>query len=237
MVAVRYPAADRWPAPPGSSALFSLSWCGRAERIMVPRIRAESIEEHKALTRRQILGAAQELFRTYGYLDTSLGDVAAHVGVGRTTLYEYFADKEDLVCSLVEETLPEVIAEMIAGVPAELSPTERLAELALRMVGFVATDPSLGTILHEDVPKLSPRARFRVREAHGDFAAEFMRIYREGVAAGELRSLPPDLAGRFLQDVIMSAAGSLIALDDPKQRLPEVADSMVDFMLHGLSLD
>jgi hypothetical protein len=62
-----------------------------------------------------------------------------------------------------------------------------------------------------------------------------MRIYTEGVGSGALRPYPPDLAGRFLQDLMMSAARSLIALKEPTDRLPEVTRSMVDFMLHGLS--
>lgn len=203
----------------------------------MPRIRAANIEEHKAQTRREILDAAQELFHRDGYLDTSLGDVANHVGIGRTTFYEYFTDKEDLLCSLVEATLPEIIEDIIASVPRELSPTERLSQLTGRMVEFVSTDAMLGRILHTDASRLSPSAQLRVRAAHGEFAAEFMRIYMEGVAAGSLRPLPPDLAGRFLQDLMMSAARSLMSLEDPTQRLPEVTQSAVEFMLHGLALD
>ena len=41
---------------------------------------------------------------------------------------------------------------------------------------------------------------------HSEFANEFMRIYMEGVASGTLRPYPPDLAGRFLQELMMSAA-------------------------------
>ncbi len=203
----------------------------------MPRIRAANIEEHKEMTRRQILDAARELFRVEGYHQTSLGDVANHVGIGRTTFYEYFTDKEDLLCSLVEETLPEIIEGLISAVPPDLSPAERLSELAKGMVEFVSTDAMLGRVLHTDASRLSPRAQLRVRAAHGEFAAEFMRIYQEGVATGTLRSLPPDLAGRFLQDLMMSAARSLIALQDPTQRLPEVVDSMVSFLLHGLVID
>ena len=104
------------------------------------------------------------------------------------------------------------------------------------MVEFVSTDAMLGRVLHTDASRLSPKAQRRVRAAHGEFAAEFMRIYQEGVDSGYLRRLPPDLAGRFLQDLMMSAARSLIALEDPKQRLLEVTNIMVDFLLHGLAL-
>ena len=203
--------------------------------IIVPRIRAANIEEHKELTRGQILEAAQELFQSEGYLDTSLGDVANRVGIGRTTFYEYFTDKEDLLCSLVEATLPEIISEIIGAVPRDVGPAEQLSVLATRMVEFVSTDAMLGRILHTDASRLTPAAQLRVRATHSEFANEFMRIYMEGVGSGTLRPYPPDLAGRFLQELMMSAARAVIGLKEPSDRLPEVTRSMVDFMLHGLS--
>ena len=201
----------------------------------MPRIRASSIKEHKELTRRQLLDSAQELFRIQGYEGTALGDVAALVGVGRTTIYEYFRDKEDLLASLVEETLPALIEDVVSSVSRGQPAGDQLAELASGMVEFVAIEPTLGVLLHTAVPSLSPDAQQRVRDAHEGLAAEFSRIYRTGVEDGDLRSLPPDVAGQFLQDLIMSAAKVLIRLPDPTTRLPEVRDAMRSVLLHGFS--
>lgn len=200
----------------------------------MPRIRAANIEEHKEMTRGEILDAAQDLFQSEGYQETSLGDVANKVGIGRTTFYEYFTDKEDLLCSLVEATLPQIIRDIIGAVPRHVSPADQLSALATRMVEFVATDAMLGRVLHTDASRLSPAAQLRVRATHSEFANEFMRIYMEGVGSGTLRPFPPDLAGRFLQELMMSAARAVIALEEPSERMDEVTESMVDFMLHGL---
>jgi len=94
---------------------------GQLDRESVPRIRAESIEEHKTLTRREILTAAADLFRAQGYAETSLGEISSHVGIGRTTLYEYFADKEGILVSLVQQELPGLMADLVADLPGETS--------------------------------------------------------------------------------------------------------------------
>lgn len=201
----------------------------------MPRIRAENIAEHKKLTRGQILEAAQQLFHDLGYQETSLADVAAAVGIGRTTLYEYFSDKEDLVVSLVEEELPKLLHRLVESVDRTQPHDQQIAGLARGMVEFVVMDPTLGLILHRDIPKLSPAAQVRVRDAHTEFTQAFARIYQEGVDAGELRAMPIDLAGRFLQDLIMSAARALIVRPDPADRMEEVASAMVVFLLHGMS--
>ena len=202
----------------------------------VPRIRAGSIAEHKELTRTQILEAAQSLFQDLGYQGTSLADIAARVGIGRTTLYEYFSDKEDLVVSLVELELPKLLHRLVEAMDLTAPYADQIAELAKGMVEFVGTDPTLGIILHRDIPKLSREAQVRVRDAHMEFTEAFARVYGEGVKAGELRAIPIDLAGRFLQDLIMSAAKALIVRPNPADRMQEVTVSMEEFLLHGLSV-
>lgn len=201
----------------------------------MPRIRADSIAEHKALTRQQILGAAQELIAEVGSADISLGEIASAVGIGRTTLYEYFTDRDDVIASLVEEELPDVVAALLAGVPAGLAPPEHLAEVAERTVRFVANDRVLGLILHREVGRMSAEAQHRVRVAHADLVSEVASVYAAGVEQGSLRPLPVDLAGRFIQDTIMSAARAVIAAPDPERRLSEILQAVRTFLLHGLA--
>ncbi len=201
----------------------------------MPRIRAASIAEHKVITRALILEMAQKLFATWGYEETSFGDIAAAVGIGRTTLYDYFTDKDDLLASLVEETLPPTIRRMVEQVPQDIPPAERLRHLVIRMVEFVALEPTLGLLLHREVPKLSASAQKRVANAHQSLAREFIDTYRAGVAAGDLKRLPPGLAGRFLNDMTMSAARVLIDSENPTEALPTIAEVMADLLFDGLA--
>ena len=201
----------------------------------MPRIRAGSIAEHKVITRALILDTAQELFSTWGYQDTSFGDIAAAVGIGRTTLYDYFTDKDDLLASLVEETLPAVLQRMVDQVPEGIPPAERLRDLAIRVVEFVAAEPTLGLLLHREVPKLSETAQERVASAHQTLARAFVDAYRAGVDRGELKQLPPGLAGRFINNMIMTAAQALIDSEDPSDALPTITEVMADLMLDGLA--
>ena len=201
----------------------------------MPRIRAGSIAEHKVITRALILDTAQELFSTWGYQDTSFGDIAAAVGMGRTTLYDYFADKDDLLASLVEETLPTVLQRLVEEVPDDIPPAERLRDLAIRVVEFVAAEPTLGLLLHREVPKLSEPAQERVANAHQTLARAFVDAYRAGVDKGELKQLPPGLAGRFINNMIMTAAQALIDSEDPSEALPTITEVMADLILDGLA--
>ena len=201
----------------------------------MPRIKASTIEEHRQNTRRALFSAAHDLFGRLGYSGTTLGDIADHAGIGRTTFYDYYVDKDDLLASLVEESLPQVFETMIRDIPGHLPRRQQLAALAVSMVEFVATDPVFGVILHQDVPRLSPEAQRRIAATHRNLITEFARIYGEGVREGEFRQMPFDLAGHFMIDVVMSGARTMLRSEEPKQRFHEVADETVAFLLGGLS--
>lgn len=200
----------------------------------MPRIRAENIEAHKLKTRREILEATHDLLEEIGSADISLGEVAHEAGIGRTTLYEYFRDKDDLIASLVEDRLPEVVDDLIGRLDATMG-TERLVELAKSTVHFVVSDPVLGLILHRELPRLSSDAQERIRAAHAELAMDMVGAYRVSVQRGELRPMAPDIAGRFMQDTIMSAARVLINAESPEDRYPEVAAELERFLLGGLA--
>ncbi len=201
----------------------------------MPRIRAENIEAHKELTRRQILETASELFLAQGYSTTLLGDIAAAIGIGRTTLYDYFPDKESILVELVEESIPQLVADMIAAVPQTLSCRERLGELVHRNLAFIADETNLGTLIMREVPKLSPDAQKRVQAAHTQLEDEIGKICREGVASGEFRRVDPAWAGKLVSSTMMGAARVLLQEPDPKQLVHTVADEMIELLFAGLA--
>lgn len=198
----------------------------------MPRIRASSIDEHKALTRRALLDSARGLIAHAGGVDVSLADIAYTAGIGRTTFYDYFTDRDDVVASLVEEELPLVLADLIGSVDTRLPIPQRLGDLACRMVEFVAEDPVLGVILHRELGKLGEDAQVRVAKSHEELSREMTDLYRRGVEEGYFRSLPGRLAGMLIQDSIMSAARLLIA--DPGSSVTDVTSGLRDFLLAGL---
>lgn len=197
----------------------------------MPKIRAASIDEHKELTRSALLEAAHRVIADAGTAEVPLGEIALLAGVGRTTFYDYFDDREDVIASLVEENLPGVIADLITSVPDDLPTTERLARLASKTVEFVATDRVFGVILHREAGRMGLEAQQRIRRSHSELAIEMASIFQQGVAEGVFTEMPDYLAGRLIQDTIMSAARALI---DDESRLDEVTAGVERFLLGGL---
>jgi AcrR family transcriptional regulator len=203
----------------------------------VPRIRADSIEEHKTLTRRDILEAAAGLFRAQGYNETSLGDIASHVGIGRTTLYEYFSDKEGILVCLVQQELPGLMADLVADLPGDGSCRERLGVLIERGLEFVADDSRLGSMLMRELPNISKEAQREVRKAHFGLADAVVGVCREGVASGEFRQMDPMVAGQLVYGLMMSASSGLMRSPGARDRARQVSDTMRSIVFEGLVSD
>jgi TetR/AcrR family transcriptional repressor of mexJK operon len=58
-------------------------------------------EQRSTRKRAEILAAASDVFTTHGYLGASMDAVAAAAGASKRTVYQYFADKEELFSSVV----------------------------------------------------------------------------------------------------------------------------------------
>lgn len=76
----------------------------------MPRINAETLAEHRELQRRAILDAARELLAEAstdpGAGPPSLAEVGRRAGLARTSLYQYFASREELLDAVIADVFP-----------------------------------------------------------------------------------------------------------------------------------
>ena len=80
-------------------------------------------ERKKADRERRIIDAAAEQFRTVGYEETKIENIARDAGVSVGTVYNYFENKSDLLLTLVtlhDRFVEREIEEMLGNPPANL---------------------------------------------------------------------------------------------------------------------
>ncbi len=163
----------------------------------------------------------------------SHADITAAVGMGRTTFYEHFSSKEDLLVELVRRDLPPLTVDLVASIDPDRAPDERLRELSVKMVAFVGTD-HLGLILHTEVPRLSGEAQRAIASAHGGVAGEFASVYRSGVEQGIFREMPGHLVGRMMDAIIMTGGRVVMDSADPGTEVMAIAEDTADILVAAL---
>lgn len=120
------------------------------QRILTPAVgavasdgRKQRWEKHKQQRRSELTSGTIEAVRALGP-DAGMDDIARHIGVSKTVLYRYFADKNDLAAAVtlayVETTImPRLIAELSGDIG-----DYRLVRAVITVyVETVASDPNV----------------------------------------------------------------------------------------------
>ena len=78
----------------------------------MPRISAATNAAQRADTQRRILTAFGELLFSHGLPGLTMTDVARHAGIGRTAVYNYYADIEELLIAYALDETEKFLAEL-----------------------------------------------------------------------------------------------------------------------------
>ena len=65
--------------------------------------------------RRQLLGAAQEVFVAQGYHAAAMDEIAERAGVSKPVLYQHFPGKLELYLALLDESVEELHRDRARG--------------------------------------------------------------------------------------------------------------------------
>src|ERR687890_1001821 len=93
----------------------------------MPRISAPTDAAQRAETQRRILNAFGELLFTHGLPGLTMTDVARHARIGRTAVYNYYADIEELLIAYVLEETEKFLTELRDSLNRLANPVEQLA--------------------------------------------------------------------------------------------------------------
>ena len=92
----------------------------------MPKIMGSSLAEHRERTRTALFEALSELMGQRSFDRITLSDVATHAGVGRTAVYNHFADKEDLLLAFMKHEAARYAEELSCALAGTEDPIDRL---------------------------------------------------------------------------------------------------------------
>jgi AcrR family transcriptional regulator len=186
--------------------------------------------------RDQVIDVARRLFGERGTTDVSMDEIASEAGVARSTVYVYFANRDELLRACLQrmhEQLTEGIAETWGQ---ETEPALRLERLIVEMLARVDDSPAFFRLAL--VTQGTPA---RGAEAVGNELAlislSIARLIRdlvvEGIERGEFRPVDPDRATTLIGQQIYGAMA--VRAEDPAPLArDELAAETVRFIFRGL---
>ena len=92
----------------------------------MPKIIGESLASHRELTRTRLFEALGSLMAEQSFESITMSQIAERAGVGRTAVYNHFADKEVLLLAYMRQVTEEFTAVLTQLLAAEPDPLMRL---------------------------------------------------------------------------------------------------------------
>ncbi len=187
--------------------------------------------------RDQVIDVAQRLFGERGTIDVSMDEIATEAGVARSTVYVYFANRDELLRACLKrlhEHLMEAIAETW---DAENSPVDRLRGLIVAIFEQQDDNPiflRLALATYEAAASSGVAVGSELALIGLDVVGRLRDLLEDGMADGVFGPLDPDRAVTLLGQQIYGAMSVRAADALPRPR-EESAAEICDFVLHGLA--
>ena len=117
----------------------------------MPKILGESRASHRELTRARLFEALGSLMGEQSFESITMSQIAERAGVGRTAVYNHFADKEVLLLAYMREVTGEFARVLTQRLEAEPDPLMRLRiyiRSHLQMIGRYHVKAGMGLRRH-----------------------------------------------------------------------------------------
>jgi TetR/AcrR family fatty acid metabolism transcriptional regulator len=207
----------------------------------MPRRAPEELKDViRDFRRYQVITTARRLFGEKGTTDVSMDEIAAEAGVARSTVYVYFANRDDLLQACVQsmyDRLQETIGAVVAG---DTPPVERLHALILGVLERVDESPDFFRLAMATQSTTGASGSAAVGGALMLIGLDMIRVLEElvtaGIEAGEFRpDLDPDRAVVLVGQQIYGAISVRSGEPEPIPAA-QAADEICAFIQRGLGV-
>ena len=187
----------------------------------------------KELVREQLMDIAAQLFDSKGYAQTSINDIAQAIGLGRSAVYHYFRNKEEILAALVEaEALtPSHQLQELNDEPG-LTPGERLRRAIVDGIKRRLAPGSRFIAISRLEAQIPDELGPLYNQGRRDIYDFYVRCISEGVTSGEFRPVDPKIAA-FAVIGMANWTSRWYAPSGPRSP-QEIGEIIADIALNGL---
>ena len=185
--------------------------------------------------RDQILTAARKCFIERGYESTRMQDISRESGLSKGGIYFHFDSKMQVFDSLVDEEYEKsmsMLEEMSSG-PATAS--AKLGLMAQSYLSAFSTQTARANffIVMSEVALREESVKEKLLKLQEVYITVLAGFFEDGIAAGELRSVPPRAAAIFVKSLLDGLEGNIaLGLD---LELETLIPAGVGVLLHGVA--
>jgi AcrR family transcriptional regulator len=195
---------------------------GRPRSPDLPRIRRESI-----------IKAATRHFARFGYPNTDLQQIADELGLGKGTIYRYFASKRELFLATVDLGMRRLTEAVNASGGEVADPLDLIRRAIRAYLKFFERNPELTELLIQE------RAEFKDRKVPTYFIhrkaniGPWRDLMQRLIDEGRVRRVPVDRIMNVASDMLYGAVFTNY-FSGRKRSSARQAEEILDIYFHGI---
>lgn len=183
--------------------------------------------------REKILEAAVAVFAEKGYHQARIEEIAARAGVGKGTVYEYFASKLELFQEMFRAVLERYYGRLRSVPEDGLTVVERLRLILELHLDFISQNARFARVAFADGVGYDQELAFWIYEQRKAKLERMRAFFEEGIERGEFRGVDAGVAA----SIFLGAMTSLIVpivMEGQEADPADLARQAMDILLNGL---
>jgi AcrR family transcriptional regulator len=182
--------------------------------------------------RAEVVTAARGLFQRFGLFKTTMEDIAKATGKGKSTLYYYYASKDEIFDAVIKEDMEDVMGQVQVAVNKAGTAEEKLKTFTLTKLKILAQKATLNSVVFGEISE-NPQL---IKKLKKDYEAQELDLLKNilafGVAEGEFKKVSDDDLDS-MSYIMLSASRGIELATLEECRIKKMGDRL-DFILHLL---
>ncbi|MVP02507.1 TetR/AcrR family transcriptional regulator [Paenibacillus lutrae] len=181
-----------------------------------------------------IIEAALKVFAEHGYHRSQVSKIAKAAGVADGTIYLYFKRKEDILISLLQEKLGELVAKFHANIEETTSAKEALRKVCEIHYTELENNVDLAFVTQIELRQSSLELRREIGKAVKPYITLIEQLLIRGVEEKVFRA---DLDVKLTRLLIFGAMDEVVTswlISGRKYSLSAQVEGTVNFFLQGI---
>ena len=181
-------------------------------------------EEELDRRRHEIFDASVHLFLDKGFNETSLREIAQAAGIGKSTLYDYFKSKDEILVSYFENEIQKITERAQEIVSQELEISEKLRQIMQKHLEYLVDNKNFYLKLTIASQALSLGSQQRIQAKRHAYQDMLRELIEDGIRRDELRPINPLLAARSVFNLLATAVFTSRPTGTPEEMLEDALD-------------
>jgi AcrR family transcriptional regulator len=181
-----------------------------------------------------VLKVAQEIFAKYGISKATIDDIAKAAGIGKSSIYYYFQNKEDIFRAVIESQVQMVQQQITNAIDAATNPEDKLrAFVVTRMKCFRDVAHIYNHVFKDEYFKHYEYIQ-KLRKDYDQMETDLVtKILSEGIQQGVFKIQDPALASSVIMIGIRGLEYDWAISTDVK-KLEENTIKLFEILFHGI---